>query len=154
MDKQLIQNLSNLELLRGLDSEPLIYMAEQGRVLDFFNGDVLFEEGETTAHTLYFVLSGTVAVVKAMRNSERDLAILKPGDYFGEFALFSNEPRQAKIEFREQSRLFELSDEVLDKMKEQYPLALIKFYENMFAQVAKRFKQMSVKAEKSTFWIR
>jgi len=60
-------------------------------------GDIIIKEGDA-ADTMYFVLEGSVRVAKSCGAlNERELAILKPGDLFGEMALFLQEPRTASV---------------------------------------------------------
>jgi CRP-like cAMP-binding protein len=51
--------------------------------------DVLFTEGET-GQEMFVVLSGEVDIHKASGNSTVHLGTFKPGDFFGEMALFES----------------------------------------------------------------
>ncbi len=152
MVTDIVQKLSSMGLMAGVDREALELMAEHGQLLRLENGDVIFEEGAESEPNIYFVLSGTLAAVKQMRKREENVGIMQGGEYFGEFALFTDKPRQAKIEARENSRVLEVSYAVLDSLKEEHAPAILNLYENMFGQVAKRFSAMADKAEKTQFW--
>lgn len=69
----------------------------------------MFYEGDA-ADNFYIILTGTVSVLVhsqrvSGREEMRQLAVLRPGDAFGELALISNQPRMAGIMCRENSLL-------------------------------------------------
>lgn len=147
-----MEKIRGAELFSNIDVEALEKIVETGEFLTRQNGDVIFEEAAESNDKFYLILEGTVAIVKSMRDSEENVAVLSGGDYFGELALFSEMDRQAKTEVREKTKLLEISYATIDELKKTQPGAVIQLYENMFNQVAKRFKQMARKAEKSQFW--
>lgn len=58
------------------------------------NGQVIiteFERGET----FYLIQSGTVQLTKCINEANKNLDILKPGEFFGEMAILDNTPRSA-----------------------------------------------------------
>ncbi|MDF3820302.1 Crp/Fnr family transcriptional regulator [Leptospira sp. 96542] len=54
----------------------------------------IFKEGELN-NAMYIILQGNVEIFFTVNNSQTRLAIMKPGDFFGEMALFSSNPRSA-----------------------------------------------------------
>lgn len=72
---------------------------DRDRLLEHFgrrytNGEYLFREGDTSRE-VFMLQEGRVRVVKRVRNVERSMQILKPGDLFGEGALLPATPRNA-----------------------------------------------------------
>lgn len=64
----------------------------------FASGEVIVKEGDASADTMYFVIEGSVNVIKSHGTlNEKRLATLKAGDLFGEMALFLDEPRTADV---------------------------------------------------------
>ncbi|MCZ8156885.1 MAG: cyclic nucleotide-binding domain-containing protein [Leptospira sp.] len=57
-------------------------------------GKIIFKEGEMN-NSMYIILQGNVEIYFTVNNSQTRLAIMKPGDFFGEMALFSSNPRSA-----------------------------------------------------------
>jgi len=77
---------------------------------------VLFKEGEA-GDRCYIILQGEVRISKFIPNiGEEALAILKPGDYFGEMALIDNFPRSAHAIVNVDAELLTLSKTELDKI--------------------------------------
>src|SRR5262249_7959099 len=58
------------------------------------SGTVLFREGDR-GHTMYVIRSGKVNISKKIGESEITLAMLGPGEFFGEMALLEGLPRSA-----------------------------------------------------------
>lgn len=60
-------------------------------------GDILFEEGET-GRALFILAAGQVEILRQTPGGEPvRVAILNPGDYFGEMSLLDERPRTATV---------------------------------------------------------
>jgi len=64
--------------------------------LKFDDGGVIFEEGDV-ADRFYLILSGMAKVTKKEGKTEKLVALLCRGQYFGEVALIRNEPRAITV---------------------------------------------------------
>jgi CRP-like cAMP-binding protein len=60
----------------------------------FYKDSMIFSEGEP-GDELYIIQKGAVKIAKIVDNNEVLLAVLKPGDIFGEMALLESKPRTA-----------------------------------------------------------
>ncbi|BDA80763.1 cyclic nucleotide-binding protein [Leptospira kobayashii] len=58
------------------------------------SGQRIFKEGEMN-NAMYIILKGSVEIFFTVNNSQTRLALMRPGDFFGEMALFSSNPRSA-----------------------------------------------------------
>ena len=70
-------------------------------------GTVLFREGER-GRTMYVIRSGKVNIWKHISDKELTLAVLGPGEFFGEMALLEGLPRSAGATVVEEAKLIEL----------------------------------------------
>ncbi len=61
---------------------------------EFPKGTVLFREGEP-GKEMFVLQAGRVVITKTVRDEQKMLAVLGPGEFFGEMALISNKPRNA-----------------------------------------------------------
>ncbi len=62
----------------------------------FARGALIFAEGDAADH-IYFIESGRVSVFITKFADEEEIAILGPGEYFGEMAFFSDGRRSASV---------------------------------------------------------
>jgi CRP-like cAMP-binding protein len=77
---------------------------------------VLFFEGDP-GNRCYVIISGQVRISKFIPNiGEEALAVLKPGDYFGEMALIDNFPRSAHAIANTDVEVLALDKTDLDKI--------------------------------------
>ncbi len=65
-----------------------------GLTKTFKDNTVIFCEHEI-GNELYILQQGQVKITKIIDNTEKTIAILKPGDIFGEMAILDNKPRSA-----------------------------------------------------------
>jgi CRP/FNR family cyclic AMP-dependent transcriptional regulator len=91
------RSLTQIPLLRGLSLEVLSQLTRSLRRRTFQRGEVIFHQGDA-GDTLHLVQSGRIKVVlPAESGDEVLLAILGPGNCFGELALLDGESRSATV---------------------------------------------------------
>src|SRR5438067_13284086 len=74
------------------------------------SGTVLFREGDR-GQTMYVIRTGKVNISKRISDSEITLAVLGPGEFFGEMALLENLPRSAGATVVDDAQLIEIEQE-------------------------------------------
>ena len=82
---------------------------------EFPQGTVLFREGDP-GKEMFVLQSGKVAISKRVRDVEKILAILGPGEFFGEMAIISNRPRNASATVSEDARLLVIDPKTFEGM--------------------------------------
>lgn len=82
---------------------------------EFPQGTVLFREGDP-GKEMFVLQSGKVAISKRVRDVEKILAILGPGEFFGEMAIISNRPRNASATVAEDARLLVIDPKTFEGM--------------------------------------
>lgn len=78
-------------------------------------GTVLFKEGDEGA-TMYVLQSGRVRISKEGKDGSKTLAVLGPGEFFGEMAILNRKPRTASAEVVEPARLLVLDAKTFEAM--------------------------------------
>jgi CRP/FNR family transcriptional regulator, cyclic AMP receptor protein len=100
-----LPTLTGSELFSALDEEALARVAVRASTVLLDRNDTLFNEGDL-ADDLYVVLSGRVAIAKHSPDGRESLvALMGPGDMFGEMPLFDDEPRSASVRALERSEV-------------------------------------------------
>jgi CRP-like cAMP-binding protein len=108
--------LRNIGLFGALSDDVLDYLSTLLTVETPSAGATLFREGED-ANAMFVVISGEVEVLKkSKRNVEARVAVLGPGDWFGEMSIVDIQPRSATVRALAPSRLLRVSSADLDAL--------------------------------------
>ncbi|HEX6275703.1 MAG TPA: cyclic nucleotide-binding domain-containing protein [Polyangiaceae bacterium] len=111
--------LRNIGLFGALSDDVLANLSGLLSVVKPQIGEVIFREGDE-ANAMYVVLNGEMEVMKASRNGvEARVAVLGPGDWFGEMSIVDIQPRSATVRAVAPSRLVRISAADLDTLYRQ-----------------------------------
>jgi CRP/FNR family cyclic AMP-dependent transcriptional regulator len=102
--KVIVAGLKKTAILAGLSDRQLKRLAKYAKVRDIPKDSVVVTRGEKGIG-FYVVLDGQLQV----RKGTKTIAHLKPGDFFGEMALFEERPRTADVVTTEPSTVVVLS---------------------------------------------
>jgi CRP-like cAMP-binding protein len=95
-----------------MSSENLLFQ-QYGKT--FQKGALIFSEGEIGEH-VYLIQTGKVRVFKLIGDQDKTLAILGPGDFFGEMAIFEKKPRSASAEALSESKVLVLDQATFEEL--------------------------------------
>ena len=84
------------QILHSLSLAQLQRLADRVSDARFGQGENVMSEGQP-GDAMYVVFDGTAKATKSMDGKLTDLVSYKAGDYFGERALLTNEPRAANV---------------------------------------------------------
>jgi CRP/FNR family cyclic AMP-dependent transcriptional regulator len=108
--------LRNIGLFGALSDDVLEYLATLLTLETPPAGATLFREGDD-ANAMFVVVSGEVEVLKKSKRSvEARVAVLGPGDWFGEMSIVDIQPRSATVRALAPSRLLRVSSADLDAL--------------------------------------
>lgn len=102
------QMLIRCDVFKHLTPRSLAEMADHLKSEPFEAGSRVIREGDA-GDKFYLIRSGEVAVVRGP--DDEQVATLKEGDFFGEMALLSGNPRNASIVTLDETVLYSLSQE-------------------------------------------
>jgi small-conductance mechanosensitive channel/CRP-like cAMP-binding protein len=91
------QALGAMELFHTLQPAELKRLARSLRDVPFAPGEALVRQGDE-ADSLYLIAKGQVSIRVLMDGSEKEVAQLSQGSYFGEMGLMTGEPRNATVQ--------------------------------------------------------
>jgi CRP/FNR family cyclic AMP-dependent transcriptional regulator len=113
--------LAGTELFEGLDDEVIEQLSEQATQQTLRRNDVIFAEGDES-DALFVVSTGRVAIAnKSVDGRESVVALMEPGDLFGEMALFDGRGRSAEARALEQSVVVSIPFAPIRKLYEDHP---------------------------------
>jgi CRP/FNR family transcriptional regulator, cyclic AMP receptor protein len=108
--------LREIGLFGALGDDVLARLASTLSVVTPEAGHVLFREGEE-ANAMYLVVGGEVEVLKRSRHGiDARVAVLGPGDWFGEMSIVDIQPRSATVRMLAPGRLVRISSADFDAL--------------------------------------
>ena len=112
----MIEYLRKVNLFENLSAEELGKIHRIARTEAVAKKTVLFKEGDP-GDRCFVIIKGEVRISRFIPNiGEEALAILQPGDYFGEMALIDNSPRSAHAIANTDAELLAINKTELDKI--------------------------------------
>jgi CRP-like cAMP-binding protein len=96
--------LAACRLFSGVDAPDLAAVAERAVEVDFPAGHVIARKGEIGTG-FFLVVSGSVRVIRG----GADVAVLGPGEFFGELSVLDGQPRVAQVVAAEPTRCLALA---------------------------------------------
>ncbi|MBI4376009.1 MAG: cyclic nucleotide-binding domain-containing protein [Elusimicrobia bacterium] len=143
METEKLELLKSLQLLDKIPEKERARWGQFLKPLRLEDGDAVFEEG-SRGDSLFFVSQGRVRISKALSGKERkDLAILNPGDCFGEMALLGVGARSARAEAKGPAVVFEMSREDLNRWIESNPDLALGFFGSLIEVQSRRLRRTS-----------
>ena len=139
--------LADVDLFGDLTPQELLHLADSSTTEDLRRGDVLFHEDEA-ADSLYVVIEGRIAIAKrSIDGRESVVALMEPGDLFGEMPLFERLGRSAEARALEPSQVLAVGYGPIREVYEQRPELLW----GVVALLAGRLRTMDVALADSVF---
>ena len=139
--------LGRAPLFSDLEQSDLEQLAQVAVPRSYAAGEAVFREGDT-GDTCYLIRSGSVRVTR--RHSDGrviTLAELRPGDIFGELAMFGGETRSASVEALQSTRAMAILAADLRRILVRNPELAVKMLEGL----ANRLRQANERIARQSF---
>lgn len=88
--------LRSVDLFRHLNKEHLQPLIDAASIVGIPEGGIIVREGEAGDY-FYIIIRGTARVTHGLGGSSINLALMHPGDYFGEWSVITGAPRAATV---------------------------------------------------------
>jgi len=146
-DAAMVERLRRLPLFSRLSEEELGDLAGRIRLRPYKRAEVIFRKDDPGTH-LYLVLEGAVKIsLPGEFGQEALVAIMRPGEFFGELALFDRSPRSAGATALEDTRAALLASDDFLAFLEHHPSAVRVVLETL----ARTIRRLSDRVEHLTF---
>ena len=132
--QQTFKALSAKSMLR--DFEP---PAESTRTYE--KDMMIFSESQSGAD-MFVIQNGQVRISKVINGNEVILAVLKPGDMFGEMALLENKPRSASAIAHEKCKLMVVNKNNFDMMVQSQPQLISRLTTTLAERLWTSYRQL------------
>ncbi|MBN2160479.1 MAG: diguanylate cyclase [Spirochaetes bacterium] len=116
-----VEFLKTVEIFSLLEPDEINRIVKLFEPLEIDEGNVLFREGDP-GNQLFIVMGGSVASsIRLPDGGDREIALFRPGNFFGEMSIFENAPRSATCFCREKSALLGLHEKDFYRMIKREP---------------------------------
>ena len=142
MIENIQEHLKNIPLFKDLSDKYINSIAASFNEEHFQPGKIIFEAGDK-GDCLYIIERGNVNVyISSLKSKEKIvLSTLSKGDYFGEMALITGEPRSAAVETVNDVVLLKLDKKGFDKLIKSNPAITL----SLSHMLSKRLKTSNIK---------
>jgi len=116
-----------------------MHLGELGKVYE--DGECICRQGEP-GDCMYVVQKGELEVVLDDPNGEILLSVLKPGDVFGEMALFTRQPRSATVRTRGKARVLTIDKRTFLRRVHEDPSLAFRILQKMSQRIEELNEQL------------
>lgn len=103
---------------------------------------MIFSESQP-GQELYIIQKGSVKITKIVNDNEQLLALLKPGDIFGEMSLLENKPRSASAIAHDETVLMAVNNANFNRMVSSQPQIITKLTQLLSERIWFIYKQLA-----------
>jgi hypothetical protein len=144
--------LAAVPLFSGFSPEELDLLAARVRPRPLHQGQVLFHEGEQ-GEEMFIVRAGRVVISKeVVGRAEEILAVMEPGDFFGEMNVFGSRRRSATARAQTDALLLGLDHPTLVDFVERSPRGGVAFFASMVHEFSRRLGRTDDLVAEVTRW--
>jgi CRP/FNR family transcriptional regulator, cyclic AMP receptor protein len=146
-EQRVSEYLRRLPLFSRLPDAELADLADRVRTKSFKRGEMIFRKDDPGTH-LYMVLEGGVKIaLPGEFGQEALVAIMRPGEFFGELALFDRSPRSASATALEDTRAALLAGDDFLAYLESHPAS----FRVVLETLARTIRRLSDRVEDLIF---
>lgn len=112
-----VEHLKKIPLFQSIPEGELLRLDENLKAVSVKKGEIIISEGEV-GDCLYIIRRGRVKIIADVKDADEPvvLSFLGSGDYFGEMALITGEPRSATVVAEQDCSLYEVKKKHFDNL--------------------------------------
>lgn len=144
--------LSKYAPFKSFDGADLESLGSVGQEKNFKKDDLIFDE-DSKGDSMYILKSGAVKILKKVKNQDNTIAVLNPGEFFGEMALLDGLPRSAAVRATADAEVLVLSLDAYQQLRREKPHTALKLMDIIIKVLSNRLRQANKNLEVISFWI-
>jgi CRP-like cAMP-binding protein len=139
MDKLLLLK-SRIPFFSGLTNQNIVELIENVRIVQFKPSELIFEEGDTSNKDIYYLLSGSLDILKkdSQNDKEKKITIMKEPTLFGEMRAITGKNRTTTIKTSKDGALV-----LIFTLKVTQDSGKALFYRNVIDELSKKIVNMN-----------
>ena len=107
---------------------------------------MVFQE-EAPGDRMHIIKAGSVKIVKNVKDKENTLAVLNPGDFFGEMALLDGMPRSAGAKAADATTVVTITRQHYAALRDKAPKTALKLMDILVTVLSTRLRQTNKNLE-------
>lgn len=143
-NSEFIERLNAVDIFAPLSAEETARLAKNSVTRVFAPGETVIRAGDEGS-SMFVVHEGMVKVQINDNGTPRTVTVLKEGDFFGEMALFTGEPRTANVVAAEETEVLEIGFQAMKHLFDTNP----DLVEALTHTIAERRADLQAKSEDS-----
>jgi CRP-like cAMP-binding protein len=147
-----VNYLTKYAPFKSFDGNDLEALGSVGEEKLIKKDEMVFDE-DSKGDSMYVIKSGAVKIIKKVKNQENTIAVLNPGEFFGEMALLDGLPRSAAVRATADSELFMIGLTDYQKLRREKPHSALKLMDIIIKVLSNRLRQANKNLEVISFWI-
>jgi len=144
--------LAEYKTFQNFQESDLAGLSEECVEATFKKDELVFAE-ESPGDKMYILRAGSVKIFKKIKNNDTTLAIVNPGEFFGEMALLDGGPRSAAAKAIEDVKALVITIKNFDNMREKNPHVALSIMDVLVKTLSNRLRQANKNLEVISFWI-
>ena len=102
---------------------------------------------------MYIIKSGSVKITKKVKEIENTIAVINPGEFFGEMALLDGMPRSAAAKAASETVVLTITRDNYTALRSKAPQTALKIVDILVKVLSNRLRQANKNLEVISFWI-
>ena len=147
-----VNYLSQYAPFKSFEAADLASLGAVGVEKKMRKDELVFDE-DSKGDSMYILKSGAVKILKKVKSQENTIAVLNPGEFFGEMALLDGLPRSAAVRATADCELFMVPLEGYQKLRTEKPHTALKLMDIIIKVLSNRLRQANKNLEVISFWI-
>jgi CRP-like cAMP-binding protein len=144
--------LAEYKTFQNFTEQDLQGLSEECAEATFKKDELVFAE-ESPGDKMYIIRAGSVKIFKKIKNNDTTLAIVNPGEFFGEMALLDGGPRSAAAKAIEDVKALVITIKNFENMREKNPHVALSIMDVLVKTLSNRLRQANKNLEVISFWI-
>ena len=144
--------LSEYKNFKEFDKDDIAALNSACAEEKFNKDDMVFQE-EAPGDRMHVIKSGTVKIVKKVKDKENTIAVLNPGEFFGEMALLDGLPRSAGAKAGDAAMVITITRQHYAALRDKAPKTALKLMDILVNVLSNRLRQTNKNLEVLSFMI-